>query len=111
MLRSTTYHPQTDGQSEVVNCVLQQYLRCFVADYTKQWSSILHWAEYSYPISFHSSLARSPFRAMYGRDPLSILDYVPTTAKTEAVDQMLSNRRELLQRLRHNLSKAQSAMK
>ena len=87
--RSTTYHLQTEGQSEVVNQVLQQYLRCFVADFLKRWSKILHWAEFCFNISFHSSLTMSPFKEVYGKEPPSILDYVPEFAKTEAVDKVL----------------------
>lgn len=41
----TTYHPQIDGQTEIVNKILQQYLRCFVHDKPKQWGLVLHWAE------------------------------------------------------------------
>ena len=48
----------------------------------------------------------SPFKAVFRRDPPSILEYVPTTAKTEVVDKILLDRKELLQQLRQNLTKA-----
>ena len=72
--RSTAYHPQTDRQLEVVNRVLQQYLRCFVIEHLRRWFKVLHWAEYCYNISFHSSLSMSPFKAVNGRKPPFILD-------------------------------------
>ena len=72
--------------NEVVNRVLQQYIRCFVADYLKSWSKILHWAEYAYNVPFHSSLLMSHFKAIHGREPPFMLDYLPTSAKIEAVD-------------------------
>ena len=53
--RSTTYHPQTDGQSEVINRILQQCLCCFVAEYPKKWHKYLHWDEYCYNVTFQSS--------------------------------------------------------
>ena len=104
--RSKTYHPQTDGLSEVVNLILQQYLRCFVFDYPRRWSKILHWAELCYNTSFHSSLAMSPFKAVYGRDPPSILDYIPQSTKIDVVDKLLIDRQDLLLQLKHNLSQA-----
>jgi hypothetical protein len=43
---SSSYHPQTDGQSKIVNKCLENYLRCFTQDNPKQWVSWLPWAEY-----------------------------------------------------------------
>jgi hypothetical protein len=49
---SYVFHPQSDGQSEVVNHVIMMYLRCLVGDHPKSWLRWLPWAEYCYNTSF-----------------------------------------------------------
>jgi hypothetical protein len=41
---SSAYHPQTDGQTEIVNKGLELFLRCFTFDNPKSWSKALSWA-------------------------------------------------------------------
>jgi transposase InsO family protein len=100
---STSYHPQTDGQTEVVNKSLENYLRCFAQDNPKEWTHWLPWAEYWYNTSWHSAIKMTPYEAVYGVPPPRLLNYVPGTTRVEAVDEVLRNREQILQLLQHNI--------
>nr|GEX02761.1 transposon Ty3-G Gag-Pol polyprotein [Tanacetum cinerariifolium] len=104
---SSSYHPQT----EVINRIMEQYLRCFAGDQPKKWLDWLPWAEYSYNTSVHSSTKLSPFQVVYGRPPPRLVPYVPSTTKVQAVDEYLGYRDALLRQLRANLIVAQNRMK
>jgi hypothetical protein len=85
----TMYLPQSDGQSEVVICVITMYLRCLAGDRLKSWLRWLSWAEYCYNSSFQSALKCSPFRVVYSREPPTLLSYQPGTTRVAAVDMQL----------------------
>lgn len=108
---SSSYHPQSDGQTEVVNRTLEQYLRCFAGEQPTKWVEWLAWAEYSYNTAVHSSSKISPFQAVYGVSPPTMLSYVPGTTKVQAVDEFLRTREEILRELHRNLKNSQERMK
>lgn len=101
----TSYHPHTDGQTEIVNKCLENYLRCFTQDRPKQWTSWLPWAKYWYKTTWHGSIKMTP-KAMYGLPPPQLLTCIPGTTWVEAVDEVLRNREQILA-----LQQAQQIMK
>ncbi|GJY12433.1 putative reverse transcriptase domain-containing protein [Tanacetum coccineum] len=64
---STTYHPETDGQSERTIQTLEDLLRACVIDFGKGWDKYLPLVEFSYNNSYHASIKAAPFEALYGR--------------------------------------------
>jgi transposase InsO family protein len=64
---STAYHPQSDGQTERVNKILEDLLRACVLTFDRNWESSLSYTEFSYNNSHQSSIKMSPFEALYGR--------------------------------------------
>lgn len=63
---STAFHPQTDGQTERQNQMLEQYLRSYVNYKQDDWLYWLPMASFSYNNSVQSSTRMTPFYAMYG---------------------------------------------
>ncbi|GJV37833.1 putative nucleotidyltransferase, ribonuclease H [Tanacetum coccineum] len=64
---STTYHPETDGQSERTIQTLEDMLRACVIDFGKGWDKHLPLVEFSYNNSYHASIKAAPFEALYGQ--------------------------------------------
>ena len=108
---SSAYHPQTDGQTEVVNRCVEQYLLCLVHQWPWKWYSYLPWVEFWYNTTYHSSTGMTPFQALYGRLPPSIPLYFDGLSRVHEVDQSLLHRDELLQHLKKNLDMTTNRMK
>ncbi|MBW0545257.1 hypothetical protein O181_084972 [Austropuccinia psidii MF-1] len=66
---STAFHPETDGQTERVNQILEQYLWMYVSYHQDDWHTWLPLAEFAYNNAEHSSTKQSPFFTIYGRNP------------------------------------------
>ena len=66
---TTAYHPQSDGQTERVNQILEQYLRCYVDYNLSDWSQYLPTAEFAYNNREHEGTKHTPFFLEYGRHP------------------------------------------
>jgi hypothetical protein len=62
---STAYHPQTDGQTERTNQVLEDMLRACALQHGGSWDKSLPYAKFSYNNSYQASLKMSPFEALY----------------------------------------------
>ena len=64
---SSSYHPQTDGQTERTIQSLEELLRACVLEQRGSWDNFLPLIEFTYNNSFHSSIGMAPYEALYGR--------------------------------------------
>jgi len=71
---STTCHPQTSGQTKVINWTLGTLLRALVNPQSKVCDLLLPHAKFAYNKTPSNATGVSPFRLVYGIDPLSPLD-------------------------------------
>jgi hypothetical protein len=108
---SSAYHPESDGQTEVVNRCLETYLRCFIGDQPRTWVIWLAWAEYWFNTSYHATTEKTPYEIVYGRKPPVITRWIQGETRVEAVQKELLDRDEALRQLRAQLLRAQDRMK
>jgi hypothetical protein len=108
---SSSYHPQSNGQTERVNQCLETFLRCFVHAIPSKWHSWLPLAEFWYNTSEHSALGRSPFEVLYGRSPQHFgLDSASTCASAD-LSSWLAEREVMQALVKQQLYRAQDRMK
>jgi hypothetical protein len=108
---STTFHPQTDGQTERVNQVLEDMLRACVLTYGTDWESSLPFVEFSYNNNFKASLRMAPFEALYGRKCRTPLAWSKVGERTLFGPAIIEEAEEKVEKVRENLRIAQSRQK
>jgi len=69
---STAFHPQTDGQTERLNQMIEAYLRAFVGKEQNDWVRLLPMAEFANNNSVTTGNGMSPFYANYGFHPMAM---------------------------------------
>ena len=109
--RSSTFHLQTDGQTERVNCCLETYLRCFCNEQPNTWHKCIPWTELWYNTTFHSSTRMTPFQAVYGRPPPPLISYGDRKTANNSAEELLKERDLVISALKENLVVAQNRMK
>ena len=85
LLFSTTCHPQTNGQTKVVNRTLSTMLRAILKRNLKMWEECLPHVEFAYNRAELSTTKVSPFQVVYGFNPRAPIDllHLPTTERTQ----------------------------
>ena len=76
LIRSLAYHPQTSGQTERVNQILEDMLRACIISSKGSWEKWLPLAEFSYNNSYQASIKIAPFEALYGRKCRTLLNWI-----------------------------------
>ena len=73
---SSSRHPQTDGSSEIMNRMVENYLRCYCNYHQDDWDDLLPGAEFAYNSAISEDLGMSPFEVDLGWNPKSPLDLI-----------------------------------
>ena len=76
---STSFHLHTDGQTERVNAILEQYLQGYINYQQDNWTEILTMAEFAYNNTVSVTTGITPFFGLYGQHPRWIIKQNPTT--------------------------------
>ncbi|WVZ50491.1 hypothetical protein U9M48_001737 [Paspalum notatum var. saurae] len=108
---STAYHPQTDGQTERTNQILEDMLRACAIQYGTSWDKSLPYVEFSYNNSYQASLKKSPFEALYGRRCRTPLFWNQTGEKQVFGPDLIRDAEQQIKMVRENLRVAQSRQK
>jgi len=66
---STAFHPQTDGQTERTNAILEQYLRAYIKYQQDDWCGYLPLAECAYNNGYQETIRNTPFLRITGPTP------------------------------------------
>jgi hypothetical protein len=105
---SSAYHPQTNGQTERTNQILEDMLRACALQDKIGWDKRLPYTKFSYNKSYQASLKMSPFEALYGRNCRTPLHWDQPGDRQVFGPNILLEAKENIRMVRENLKAAQS---
>jgi hypothetical protein len=108
---SSAYHPQTDGQTERVNQILEDILRACALQDGRSWDKSLPYIEFSYNNSYQESLKMAPFEMLYGPRCQTPLFWNETREWKVFGPGILQEAKKQVRMVRENLRVAQSWQK
>ena len=108
---STAFHPQTDGQTERVNQVMEDMLRACILDFKGSWEDHLPLIEFCYNNSYHSSIGMAPYEALYGRPCRSPVCWAEVGDKELLGPDIVQETTEKISLIRDRIRTAQSRQK
>jgi hypothetical protein len=108
---SSSYHPQSDGQTERLNQTMETFLRCFANACPSKWCQWLHLAEFWYKNCHHSAIGRSPFQALYAYEPKHFGIYPEEVVSVPELSVWFQDRQVMHALIKQHLSRAQLRMK
>jgi transposase InsO family protein len=103
---SSAYHPQTDGQTERTNQILEDMFRACALKYGKSWDKCLPYAEFSYNNSYQASIEMAPYEALYGRRCRTLLFWSQTGESQVFGTEVLKGVEKQVQMVRKSLKVA-----
>ncbi|WVZ70289.1 hypothetical protein U9M48_018966 [Paspalum notatum var. saurae] len=110
-IHSSAYHPQTSGQVERVNQILEDVLRACALTYSTKWYECLPLAEFAYNNSYQKSLDMAPFEALYGRRCGMPLNWSEPGERVTFGPDLVTQAEEQVKFIHNNLKRAQSRQK
>lgn len=105
------YHPQTDGQTEQVNQMVEDMLRAYVMQQPTKWEEYLHLVEFAYNNGYHTSLRMSPFEVLYGQKCCTPSSWSGPVDRLMLGLEMLKEMEELAKKVCSNMKVAQDRQK
>ena len=108
---STTFHPQTDGQSERTIQVLEDMLRACVLDHKGSWEEQLPLVEFAYNNSYQARIQMAPYEALYGRPCRSPLCWTEVGESYITGPDLIRDTSEKVSLIQQRLLTAQSRQK
>ncbi|WVZ52488.1 hypothetical protein U9M48_003542 [Paspalum notatum var. saurae] len=111
LIHSSAYHPQTSGQVERVNQILEDMLRACALTYSTKWDECLPLAEFAYNNSYQKSLDMAPFEALYGRRCRTPLNWSEPGERVTFGPDLVTQAEEQVKFIHDNLKRAQSRQK
>ncbi|KAL0551923.1 hypothetical protein IC582_011016 [Cucumis melo] len=108
---STAFHPQTDGQTERLNQVLEDMLRACALEFPGSWDSHLHLMEFAYNNSYQATIGMAPFEALYGKCCRSPVCWGEVGEQRLMGPELVQSTNEAIQKIRSRMHTAQCRQK